>query len=624
MCRKLSVVMCAVLAVFIVGFSTPSQPSASAAPIPIASQLGKTVEIQSAKQPQEQLVMQPPIRITVEIPGLPAAMPLYKLTAARAPVDFLNENLDKARLPQLRLDKNSYVARGGSDNEQGLRAFIDLKSGDAEFIPNLGEVVKSAGQVKGLDKERAAGLARAAFMDERFIPKDATELRLVEPVVIFGGANTNSGAIAKFGETRREPAQMMTIVPAVRYAGGFKVYGLGSHAVVTLNNDGAIIGAVRRWSMASVAELVKPSVTAEMVRSEILRQLQPMVISKGTNAVVDKVEIAYYDNNKELLQPVYHFEATVQPSNRRISPIRVSGFVPISTPREPIPDLTKRTEGPTPGKLTTSNPELSRSGIGGIGGGPTASNITLGEYANRDWPNDNGYISMSYAFLNGLNYLNSIVPGWTPRTTRTQWYEAWPSQVVGPSSKYYMNAVNVAYTVPHGDWLINTTLSNYGDLWYVPNIGTGGNPGFGAAAGGKLATWVIMSCEVIPSFYDRANEIGGSGNGYDAFNAWWGVFQGLHNVLGFRTIMFYPDDNTNWAFGYVASLGGDVNAAWFQEIAAYHGGDGTYPSQHLNGNPQVHYDRASSIVDGRNLGQSIYAVGAQSASGTLWNFWMGN
>ena len=533
----------------------------------------------------------------------------------------VHENIASSKLPKLKLDQKNYVVRNGSSNKDGLLAFIDPTSGDTEFIPNLAEVVKTAGQAKALDKERASVVARGAFTDERFIPKDATELRLAEPIAIFGGANTHSGATVKSGETRKDPAQMMTIVPAVRYAGGFKVYGLGSHAVVTLGNDGAIIGAVRRWRLASVSERVKPSVTAETVRSEILRQLQPMVRSKGTNAVVDKVEIAYYDNNKELLQPVYNFEATVQSPDKRISPIRVSGFIPISTPREPIPDLTKKTEGPTPGKLTQPNPKLA---LGGIGGASTAANITLGEYANRDWPNDNGYISMSYSFFNGLTFLNSIFPGLTPTTTRTQWYEAWPWEVVGPSSKYYLNAVNVAYTVPHGDWLINTTLSNYGDLWNVSDIGTGGNPGFGAATGGKIATWVIMSCEVIPSFYDRANEIGGSGNGFDAFNPWWGVFQGLHNALGFRTIMFYPDDNTNWAFGFVASLGGDVNAAWFQEIAAYHGGDGTYASQHLNGKPQVHYDRASTMVDGRDLGQSIFSVGAQSASGTLWNFWMGN
>jgi hypothetical protein len=572
-----------------------------------------------------QSVAQPPIRISVEIPPPPAAMPLYELTATRAPVEFLNEKLDTAKLSGLKLDKRSYVVRSGTNNEEGLRAFIDLRSGDTEFIPDLAEVVKTAGSAQAMDTER---VARAAFMDERFIPKDATELRLAEPITIFGGDNTRPAADGQPDGTRKEPARMMTIVPAVRYAGGFKVYGLGSHAVVTLGNDGSMIGAVRRWRTASVAERIKPEITVEKVRSEILRQLRPMVESKGTRAVVDKIEIAYYDNNKALLQPVYHFEATLQPPNERISPIRVSGFVPIARPREPIPDLTRKTEGAKPREATPPNPKLA---LGGIGTAPTPDDITLGEYANRDWTNDNGYISMSYSFLNGLTFFDSIVPGFTPQTTRTQWYDAWPWEVVGLSSKYYLNAVNVAYTVPHGDWLINTTLRNDADVWYVPDIGTGGNPGFGAAAGGKLATWVIMSCEVIPSFYDRANEDGGSGNGFDAFNAWWGVFQGMHNVIGFRTIMFYPDDDTNWAFGFAASLGGDVNAAWFQEVAAYHGGDGTYTSQHLKPQhdpnhppPQVHYDRASTMIDGRDLGQSIYAVGAQSASGTLWNFWMSN
>ncbi len=610
MYKKLSIVIVSILIVFVVGFSPMSKQSASTMTADMSSQVGK---------PAVQSDQQSPIRITVEIPVPPATMSIYKLETNRAPVDFLNEKLERAKLPSLKLDKQYYVMRSGQSNEEGLHAFIDMRTGDAEFIPNLADVVKTAGKGKAINQERAINLARAAFKDERFIPKDATDLRLADPITISGGANIRPGA--KSDETRKEGTQMMTIIPALRYAGGFKVYGLGSHAVVTLDNDGSVIGAVRRWRMANVGESVKPEITVEKVRSEILRQLQPMVRSNGTQAVVDKIEVAYYDNNKALLQPVYHFEATIESPNKRISPIRVSGFIPVVTPREPIPDLTKKADAAGPGKAIAPNPKLPRNGIGTK---PTVDDITLGEYCNRDWPNDNGYISMSYAFLNGLTYYNSIIPGLTPPTTRTQWYEAWPWEVVGPSSKSYMNAVNVAYTVPHGDWLINTTLSNNTDVWYVPDIGTGGNPGFGAAAGGVLATWVIMSCEVIPSYYDRANEIGGSNNGFDAFNAWWGVFQGLHNVVGFRTIMFYPDDNTNWAFGEVASLGCDVNAAWFQEVAAYHGGDGTYASQHLKGNPQVHYDRTSSMIDGRDLGQSIFSVGAQTASGTLWNFWMNN
>jgi hypothetical protein len=611
MYRNLTMFFFSILAIFVVGFSPiPKQP-------PLAAAGTLSLHLVSPLQTDTQ----PSIRITVEIPKPPASMQLYKLTATRAPVDFLNEKLQKSKLPTLKLDKQYYSVRSGDSKENGLHAFIDLKSGDAEFVPNFADLLKAAVNTSPLDPQRATGLAREAFSDQRFIPKDATELRLAETIPVSGGEGGRPGTDGKTVKTNRQAIQVMTMVPALRYAGGFRVYGLGSHALVTLANDGTIIGAMRRWKMASAATSIKPLIKVENVRTEILRQLRPMLTSKGTKAIVDKVDIAYYDNNQNLLQPVYHFEATIQPAYERISPIRVSGFIPIGKAQEPIPDLTKKMDAASPGKAKT--PDMKRRD-GGIGSAPTPDDITLGEYANRNWPNDNAYITMSYAFFNGLKFFNSIIPGMTPPVTRTQWYEAWPWEVVGPSSKFYMNAVNVAYTVPHGDWLINTTMSNNADLWYVGDIGTGGNPGFGAAAGGVLATWVIMSCEVIPSFYDRANESGGSNNGYDAFNAWWGVFKGLHNAIGFRTIMFYPDDNTNRAFGIVASLGCDVNAAWFQEVAAYHGGDGTYKSQHLKGGPQVHYDRASTMIDGRDLGQSIFSVGAQTASGTLWNFWMGN
>jgi hypothetical protein len=294
--------------------------------------------------------------------------------------------------------------------------------------------------------------------------------------------------------------------------------------------------------------------------------------------------------------------------------------VPIGKLLEPIPDLTAPPSGQKP--EIPKQTSLASPPTNAIAGDP--ADISLGEYPNRDWPNDSGYVSMSNSFLSGLTFLNSFFPGSTPPVTRTQWFVAYPWEVVGSSSRYFLNAVNVAYTVPHGDWLYNTTLKNNADAWYVPNIGTAGNPGFGAAAGGVLATWIIMSCEVIPSMYDRQNEVGGTGNPYAAFDAWWPVFQGLHNVIGFRTVMFYPDDSLQFGFGLDASVGGDLNAAWFQEVAANDGDDGTYCSQHLIGAPLVHYDRASTMIDARDLGQSIYNVGPQTASTSLWNFWMDN
>lgn len=566
----------------------------------------------------------PPIEFSVEVPRAPEEMQVFKLTPTRAPIEFLNEKLRLNKVPELKLEQKHYIARAAADQEERdrVRAYADSVNGDAHLIPNLGELIRPERAEKRLLPERAQSIARSALTDERFIPRDATELRMAEPITVMGGAIERAGTGKEDATAmkRTEPKAVLTIYPAVRYASGFRVYGRGSHALVSLANDETMVGALRRWRTASPLERVRASISAEQVRAEIERQLRPIVQARGTRAAVDKITVGYYDANANYLQPIYYFEATVKPENERISNIKVAGYVPIGKPLEPIPDLAARPSGPTP--EIPKRASLDSPPTNALPGDP--ADITLGEYANQDWPNDGGYVSMSNSFLSGLTFLNSIFPGLTPPVTRTQWYVAYPWEVVGPSSRYFMNAVNVAYTVPHGDWLINTTLSNCCDTWYVPNIGTGGNPGYGAAAGGVLATWVIMSCEVIPSMYDRQNEIGGTGNPYTAFDAWWPVFQGLHNVIGFRTIMFYPDDNLQFGFGLDASLGGDINAAWFHELAVNDGNDGTYTSQHLNGGPQVHYDRGSTMIDARDLGQSIFNVAPQSASTVLWNFWMGN
>jgi len=561
------------------------------------------------------------IRIAVEIPRAPDEMQLFKLRATAPPVQFLAERLRAARLPALKPGRQGFIVQtsavGSLDKTREgaslTRVFVDRGSGETEFIPSMAELVKTAQRAPKLAPEEVLKRARIAFQDPRFMPRDATEWRLDELVPVMGGAGSTpraGGAAA-----RVEPLLVMTMAPVVRYAAGLKVYGRGSHAVVTFANNGALVGAVRRWRTASEAGRVKTIVGPDQVRTEILRQLRAVANEKMTTAVVDLVELAYYDNDRDYLQPVYHFEATVSPRESRASPVRVSGFVPVSRAVEPIPDLAAPPSGEHPNTPKQPDPRLTG---GGIGSPPTPDDITLGEYANIDWPNDSGYVSMSNTFYDALKSRF-----WTPPVTRTQWYEAHSWEVVGPASRYYLNAVNVAYTVPHGDWLFNTDDRNCCDGWNVPDIGTGGNPGYGWAAGrGALATWIIMSCEVLPSFYDRQLETGGSGNGFDAFNAWWPVFQGLHNVLAFRTIMYYPDNNLQWAFGRSAALGGDLNASWLQTVAAQEAGQGLYDSGHFN--RKVRYDRASSMVDARNLGQSIFAVYAQGPSSTLWNFWMGD
>lgn len=579
------------------------------------------------------------IQFNVPIPAAPRDIHVYNTTPALAPLVFFNQKLTATNLPQMKQEASLQVARtaAAADTHDEVHAFVNQTTGDAHLVPSLAKLVTSAIPLSQHQAQLPTlqTTAVAALSDANFIVRDATTLLAGNGIQLLG---SQSGSPAN-----AEPQVVMTLVPATRQAAGLRVYGAGSKAMVALDNRNTVVGALRRWNPATQGEAIQPTITVAQVQAEIERQLAPSVTGDVT-AVVDVVTHGYYDAHGRFLQPVYRFEANLLNRENKIF-VRVGGYVPMGKTLEPIPDLTAKPAGPSPslvtdGKAPTLHLEptvheaigttlgtvagtVSKAvaavagAVTGAAAGGVKPVITVGEFVNQEWPTNPAYIDMANHFMSGLNSVNGAVT-----FSRALWWTAYSWQVNGPQSKNYMNAVNVAFTVPHGDWLLNTCLGNYGDLWFVNKIGVGGNPGFGAAAGGKLSTWVIASCEVIPSMYDRQHEVGGDGNPQHAFDAWWGVFQGLHSVVGFRTIMFYPDDDTMYSFGQAAAQGVDVHTAWFQAVAAHHANEGTYLDTHIN--QTVHYDRASAIVDARNLGQPIYNVTPQSKATQLWNFWMNN
>ena len=60
--------------------------------------------------------------------------------------------------------------------------------------------------------------------------------------------------------------------------------------------------------------------------------------------------------------------------------------------------------------------------------------------------------------------------------------------------------------------------------------------GYGGGAGGKLAYWIIHSCEVIPTPTDYSVT-----DRHIAFDDWFRIFNGMHAVVGYRTEMLIGD-----------------------------------------------------------------------------------
>ena len=528
----------------------------------------------------------PAITFPANVSTVHGSLPLFALHRSAAPTAFVSSAI--AKTGSLKLENTRLVER---DGHGVLQAYVDGVTGDAEIFPDL-SAASAAPAAGGFSAQTIAG---SIFARADIIPKDATQARLgaVTPVFAAQVQRANDGST----QQQSAPAQLFTYVSAIRYAAGLPVVGSGSHAVVAVGNDGTIRGLVRRWQTAVRAGTVSATTTSGQLVAAIAAQLSPLQ-NAHTTISVDSVTPAYYDGDAKYVQPVYLFYATLHPAAGGVGTGHVRGYVPVGKLVEPLPVIDHN------GGAAPAAPHPAGQLQGNI------SQITLGQYANRDGTMQD----MANAYNSGFD----AYPGrYGPPFNRTQWYWAWPYEVES-SANSYLNAVQVAYTMPHGDWYENTTYSNYADFWYVNQIGVGGNPGYGAAGGGLLATWIIDSCEVIPSYYDLQYT---TGNGGNAFTNWWPVFKGLHRALGFRTEMLLGEDTMNYDIALSMGEGANADSAFFNTVAEF--SFPTYPDYHLN-NLTVHYDRASIMYDPRNASESIFSVQGQSASGQLTNVWMGN
>jgi hypothetical protein len=106
--------------------------------------------------------------------------------------------------------------------------------------------------------------------------------------------------------------------------------------------NGNVQGLRRSWRTATVQRQVSERPQVEACE-DIKRQLVEFKLSPVT---VDHIELVYYDGNKDFLQPVYRFRATIhhQPSDIQ-EPLNgdevVIGYVPYADPisTDPLPIL---------------------------------------------------------------------------------------------------------------------------------------------------------------------------------------------------------------------------------------------------------------------------------------------
>jgi hypothetical protein len=540
------------------------------------------------------------IRFDTQIPQAPGELALFKLTPAAPPTGVVSQALSSqgngaklAPISSLALfsGKSSPAMDGvvGADEGEHLKAMVDLKSGDAAIFPSLGKLAP-------LSHASLPNLVEAAqqIFLSGFIASDDTRFEIDQPLLLHGATLVREDD----GTTREEEATTpyLAYFIAHRFVGNLPVDGVGSRAVLGLSGTGSVEGLTRSWKIARQFGTVQAS--GRDVRTQITQQMNYAL--QNSDVVIDSVQLAYYDGNQELLQPVYRFTARIlKPANNDGSSNddRVIGYVPFGETGEALPVLGV-VNGDIP-KAPAQNVLLQAQS--GPPMQPTL-NISVGRYVVRN--DDPGWVNDANSFWNGLSsgafrsYFNN-----------SQYYWAYPYEFTY-NKDYYANSVNLNLTEVHGDWWYFTTYQNWGD---GVNINGGiPYPGYGPSANGQLADWILHSCEVVPTPADTSAWA----------NPWWTVFGGLRNVVGYRTIM-YINDGAGGPYGASLSSGAPVVSSWLQDVISL-GAYFWHPYDWAHGHIWRPMGRPSAISMCGHENDSALSNGWNGRANCLHVYWYGD
>ncbi len=494
------------------------------------------------------------------------------------------------------------VARGAEltrHGKSGLRAAFDGHRLVASVHPATGEsrVYPALEQLRPGERlaQRAAETAGRIRRDRELFPEDLSEVVALAPMTLFGSRHSKGGATTP-------PAEYLSFVRFERQLDRLPVFGPGSASMIGVAADGSVHAFSHRWRQAIAPAEKMTAKPREEIGRAIVRQLAPS--AKANHVRVDRVTVGYYDSGRDVLQPVYRFEATVtSPDARRVANRHLLGYVSIGEPPEPLPVLGVQ-RGRSP-KEPPARGRRARTSGRPAAGDPAAGDPTVGRYVVRDDSPD--WVSSANDFMASLEAAQALFG--VAQFTDSQYYWAEPWEFLSDKDAF-VNDVQIALNEVHGNWGIFSTRDNHDDIVQLSSVPAGG---YGQGGGGALAYWILHSCEVIPTQADEST----------SFDVWWNLFDGLHAAVGYRTEMWIADGVTG-PFGLAIGLGAPVISAWICEVA----GNSAYnpDASYHDGNRDITepMGRPSAIAVCGHGDDTAADVAPLPAATCLTEWWIGN
>jgi hypothetical protein len=173
----------------------------------------------------------------------------------------------------------------------------------------------------------------------------------------------------------------------------------------------------------------------------------------------------------------------------------------------------------------------------------------VGRYIMANDADSQAFVDQEWAFMRGLT---GAAPG---RFEDTQYY--WDSPITYKYTRHNIDAVNLAYTLGHANVHRIATDSGGPDRGRVYIPSSLPKDGYGPNGGSQLAYWILGGCSTPIDFSAADRHL--------AFAPWWQVFNGLHAVVGYRTLAHLNYDSAG-KVGAALGKGQSVVHGWMDTM----------------------------------------------------------
>ena len=408
--------------------------------------------------------------------------------------------------------------------------FTNKTSGETGFYPRLSRLLPGADDLESWDHV-------IKFLEDiRIFPEDDSTISAVP-----GSALRGAQKLRNLNKTE-PPSTFLQDIHVRRSISiddlDIPFCGPGSKAIFRLGSDAKIHSFVHKWRRVESSS----HPTVKLFNQAQVNNTINAALAKANivNATVESMQLCYYDNDKDFVQPVYMFTA------RQPGPVNTTGLIRVGYVAaadglpEPVLESLAPTNQEQPGRPQTSQRPsvINKRQLFG-------TTVRLGRYTYSGSGKE-AFIGEEREIRVALQDRCVFCPYFFISTQF--YYEA--KFIYTDERQNYIDSVDLAYTESHGN-RHRIYLDDESSV-AISEIGDAGGYGLG-----NLRYWFIDACMVIPveeDYFFQADD-------YEAYEPWYSVFRGLHAVMGYRTESLF-EDGVEDPLGHRLNRGEGVIAAW--------------------------------------------------------------